>query len=102
MPRVAAIVPVQLSALPFVERKSRLSQRHSVVPGTDDEAPTNGLHPQRIVYDTEINAARNILARATDPQINRYTATHEVKRILIDRAGTVELPHHDTRHHHPP
>ena len=60
------------------------------MPGTDDEAPTNGLHPQRIVYDTEINAARNILARATDPQINRYTATHEVKRILIDRAGTVE------------
>ena len=38
VPRVAAIVPVQLSAPPFVERKSRLSQRHSVVPGTDDEA----------------------------------------------------------------
>ena len=32
----------------------------------------------------------NILARATDPQISRYTPTHEVKRILINRAGTVE------------
>jgi putative transposase-like DNA-binding protein len=51
---------------------------------------TAGCPQQGIVYDTEINAARNILARATDPQINRYTATHEVKRILIDRAGTVE------------
>jgi len=38
VPRVAAIVPVQLSAPPFVECESRLSQRHSVVPGTDDEA----------------------------------------------------------------
>jgi hypothetical protein len=35
---VAAIVPVQLSAPPFVECERRLSQRHSVVPGTDDEA----------------------------------------------------------------
>jgi hypothetical protein len=34
--------------------------------------------------------ARNILARATDPHISRYTPKHEVKRILIDRAGTVE------------
>jgi hypothetical protein len=42
------------------------------------------------VYDTEINAARNILARATDPQISPYTPKHEVKRILTDRAGTVE------------
>jgi hypothetical protein len=42
------------------------------------------------VYDTEINAARNILARATDPQIGRFTSTQEVKRILVDRAGTVE------------
>jgi len=32
----------------------------------------------------------NILARATDPQIGRFTSTQEVKRILIDRAGTVE------------
>jgi hypothetical protein len=38
VPRVAAMVPVQFSAPPFVERKSRLPQRHSVVPGTDDEA----------------------------------------------------------------
>jgi hypothetical protein len=28
--------------------------------------------------------------RATDPQISRYTPKHEVKRILISRAGTVE------------
>jgi hypothetical protein len=34
--------------------------------------------------------ARNILARATDPEISRYTPKHEVKRILIRRAGTVE------------
>jgi IS605 OrfB family transposase len=51
---------------------------------------TAGCPQQGIVYDTEINAARNILERATDPQINRYTPTHEVKRILIERAGTVE------------
>jgi hypothetical protein len=42
------------------------------------------------VHDTEINAARNILARATDPQIGRYTPKHEVRRILIARVGTVE------------
>jgi Putative transposase DNA-binding domain len=47
--------------------------------------------PQRgIVFDTEINAARVIRDRATDPQINRYTPTQEVKRILTMRAGTVE------------
>jgi IS605 OrfB family transposase len=51
---------------------------------------TAGCPQQGIVYDTEINAARNILARATNPQISRYTAPHEVKRILIDRVGTVE------------
>jgi Putative transposase DNA-binding domain len=51
---------------------------------------TAGCPQQGIVYDTEINAARNILARATDPQITRYTPTHEVKRILTERAGTVE------------
>jgi len=48
---------------------------------------TAGCPQQGIVYDTEINAARNILERATDPQINRYTPTHEVKRILIERPG---------------
>jgi putative transposase-like DNA-binding protein len=47
--------------------------------------------PQRgIVFDTEINAARVIRDRATDPQIRRYTPRHGVKRILIERAGTVE------------
>jgi IS605 OrfB family transposase len=51
---------------------------------------TAGCPQQGIVYDTEINAARVILARATDPQIRRYTPTHEVKQILINRAGTVE------------
>ena len=51
---------------------------------------TAGCPQQGIVYDTEINAARNILARATEPQISRYTPTHEVKRLLISRAGTVE------------
>jgi IS605 OrfB family transposase len=51
---------------------------------------TAGCPQQGIVYDTEINAARNILARATDPHITRYTPKHEVKRILMQRAGTVE------------
>jgi Putative transposase DNA-binding domain len=51
---------------------------------------TAGCPQQGIVFDTEINAARNILARATDPQISRYTPNQEVKRILLDRAGTVE------------
>jgi IS605 OrfB family transposase len=51
---------------------------------------TAGCPQQGIVFDTEINAARVIRDRATDPQISRYTPKHEVKRILIDRAGTVE------------
>jgi transposase len=51
---------------------------------------TAGCPQQGIVHDTEINAARNILARATDPQIGRYTPKHEVRRILIARVGTVE------------
>jgi hypothetical protein len=37
-----------------------------------------------------MNAARVIRDRATDPQISRYTPKHEVKQILINRAGTVE------------
>jgi IS605 OrfB family transposase len=32
---------------------------------------TAGCPQQGIVFDTEINAARNVLARATDPQISR-------------------------------
>lgn len=51
---------------------------------------TAGCPQQGIVFDTEINAARNIRARATDPQISRSTPKREVKRILTDRAGTVE------------
>ncbi len=51
---------------------------------------TAGCPQQGIVFDTEINAARVIRDRATDPQIRRYTPTHEVKRILTERAGTVE------------
>jgi hypothetical protein len=43
-----------------------------------------------IVFDTEINAARVIRDRVTDPQIGRYTPKPEVKRILIERVGTVE------------
>jgi IS605 OrfB family transposase len=51
---------------------------------------TAGCPQQGIVFDTEINAARVIRDRATDPQIRRYTRTHEVKRILTERAGTAE------------
>jgi IS605 OrfB family transposase len=51
---------------------------------------TVGCPQQGIVFDTEINAARVIRDRATDPQITRYTPKYEVKRILIARAGTVE------------
>lgn len=51
---------------------------------------TAGCPQQGIVFDTEINAARVIRDRVTDPTITRYTPTHEVKRILIERAGTVE------------
>ncbi|WP_165799770.1 zinc ribbon domain-containing protein [Mycolicibacterium tusciae] len=51
---------------------------------------TAGCPQQGIVFDTEINAARVIRDRATDPQITRYTSKHEVKRILVQRAGTVE------------
>jgi IS605 OrfB family transposase len=58
--------------------------------GKNVHCQTAGCPQQGIVFDTEINAARNILARATDPQITRYTPKHEVKRILINRVGTVE------------
>jgi IS605 OrfB family transposase len=58
--------------------------------GKNVHCQTAGCPQQGIVFDTEINAARNILARATDPQISRYTPKHEVKRILTERAGTVE------------
>ncbi len=58
--------------------------------GKKAHCQTAGRPQQGIVYDTEINAARNIRDRATDPQITRYTPNHEVKRILIARAGTVE------------
>ncbi|MBO0881935.1 MAG: transposase [Mycobacterium sp.] len=51
---------------------------------------TAGCPQQGIVYDTEVNAARVIRDRVTDPNINRYTPKHEVKRILNTRAGTVE------------
>ena len=60
---------------------------------------TAGCPQQGIVFDTEINAARVIRDRATDPQISRYTPTREVKRILISRAGTVEYCPTDTSHH---
>jgi IS605 OrfB family transposase len=58
--------------------------------GKNVHCQTAGCPQQGIVFDTEINAARNILARATDPQITRFTPTREVKRILTERAGTVE------------
>jgi Putative transposase DNA-binding domain len=58
--------------------------------GRNVHCQTAGCPQQGIVFDTEINAARVIRDRATDPQISRYTPTHEVKRILIERAGTVE------------
>jgi hypothetical protein len=48
---------------------------------------TAGCPQQGIVFDTEINAARVIRDRATDPQIGRYTPKYEVKRILNERAG---------------
>jgi IS605 OrfB family transposase len=51
---------------------------------------TAGCPQQGIVFDTEINAARVIRDRATDPQITRYTPKHEIRQILIGRAGTVE------------
>jgi IS605 OrfB family transposase len=51
---------------------------------------TAGCPQQGIVFDTEMNAARVIRDRATDPEISRYTPKHEVKRILMNRAGTVE------------
>jgi IS605 OrfB family transposase len=61
---------------------------------------TAGCPQQGIVFDTEINAARVIRDRATDPQITRYTPKHEVRQISDwpGRDGG-ELPHHDTSHH---
>ena len=51
---------------------------------------TAGCPQQGIVFDTEINAARVIRDRATDPHITRHTSKQEVRRILTMRAGTVE------------
>lgn len=51
---------------------------------------TAGCPQLGIVYDTEINAARNMVSRATDPEIKRFTSYQEVKRILLARVGTVE------------
>jgi IS605 OrfB family transposase len=58
--------------------------------GKNVHCQTAGCPQQGIVFDTEINAARVIRDRATDPHISRYTPKHEVKRVLIERAGTVE------------
>lgn len=63
-----------------------LGERH----GKKVHCRTAGCPQQGIVFDSEINAARNILARATDPEISLYTPHNEVKRILIQRVGTVE------------
>lgn len=63
-----------------------LGDRH----GKKVHCQTEGGSRQGIGYDTETNAARNILSRATDPEIKRFTSTHQVKRILTKRAGTVE------------
>jgi hypothetical protein len=62
---------------------------------------TAGCPQQGIVYDTEINAARVIRDRATDPQITRYTPQTQGEADP-DRPGRDggELPHHDTSHHH--
>jgi Putative transposase DNA-binding domain len=63
---------------------------HLGVRGKNVYCQTAGCPQQGIVFGTEINAARVIRDRATDPQITRYTPTREVRRILITRAGTVE------------
>ena len=41
-----------------------------------------------VVLDADTNAARNILQRLYDPEIDRYTPHREVKRLLLDRIGT--------------
>jgi transposase len=69
--------------------------------GKNVHCQTAGCPQQGIVFDTEINAARVIRDRATDPQISRYTSTHEVKRILTARVGTVENCPTTTQAAHP-
>jgi hypothetical protein len=61
---------------------------------------TAGCPQQGIVFDTEINAARVIRDRATDPQIGRYPpqTRGETDFDPPGRDGGA-LSHHDTSHH---
>ena len=43
-----------------------------------------------VVPDADTNAARNILQRMYDPEIDPYTPRREVKRLLRDRTGTAD------------
>ncbi len=43
-----------------------------------------------VVLDADTNAARNILQRMYDPEIDLYTPYRKVKRLLLDRNGTTD------------
>jgi IS605 OrfB family transposase len=83
------------SAVTFINPAYTSQQVHlcghlGVRRGKNVYCQTAGCPQQGIVFDTEMNAARVIRDRATDPEISRYTPKYEVKRILMNRAGTVE------------
>ena len=83
------------SAVTLVNPAYTSQQVHScghlgVRKGKKVHCQTAGCPQQGIVYDTEINAARVIMSRATDPDITLYTPHNTVKKILMSRAGTVE------------
>jgi IS605 OrfB family transposase len=83
------------SAVTFINPAYTSQQVHpcghlGVRRGKNVHCQTAGCPQQGIVFDTEMNAARVIRDRATDPEISRHTPKYEVKRILMNRAGTVE------------
>ena len=65
---------------------SQIDSRTGLLQGTRRGDRFYGL--DGVVLDADTNAARNILQRLYDPEIDLYTPYREVKRLLLDRSGT--------------
>ena len=67
---------------------SQMDSRTGLLRGDRDGDKFYGI--DGVVLDADINAARNILQRMYDPEIDRYTPYREVKRLLQNRIGTTD------------
>ncbi len=65
---------------------SQIDSRTGLLQGTRRGDRFYGL--DGVVLDADTNAARNILQRLYDPEIDLYTPYRKVKRLLRDRSGT--------------